>query len=102
MSKVKEERPVAEGSPPALWELLTGALYDRTKYLDGQLCTFVDSTTADERQAKAAKDIVRTLLWAYEKKLEKSIECYLARYFYNPKIAIFPCWLEKQVKKEYS
>jgi len=102
MSKAKEERPVAEGPPRALWECLTGYLYDKTRYLDGQLCTFVDSTTGDERQAKAAKDIVRTLLWAYEKEVENSIERWLAIYFFSPKMAIFPQWLEKQVKKERS
>ena len=41
------------------WEVTT----DATNYLVGQIATLLDAMLPDERQAKAAKDIAKTLIW---------------------------------------
>lgn len=99
MSKTKDVT-VEQGSPQTLWDMLTSVMIDRMRYLEGQLCTFVDSTTGDERQAKAAKDIVKTLLWAHEREVEKCLEHYMFLFSLSSEMKLFPQWLEKRLKKE--
>lgn len=100
---MSEKNETSEGQvPSALWDLLTDVMVTSMRHLEGQLCTFVDSTTGDERQAKAAKDIVKTLLWAYEREAEKHLEGYLFMYSQSPRMELFPDWLKKRLKKENS
>ena len=87
-------------STQALWDVVTEGLVHQTRHLEGQLCTFVDATTSDGRQAKAAKDTVKTLLWAYERGIEESFERSLSVKYHNSEMALAPQWLEERFKRE--
>lgn len=73
---------------------------DKANYLVGQISTLLDSIIADERQAKAAKDLARKQIWdtEYERGREETylLNCYRR----NPKIGLFPKCEEGKYKKE--
>ena len=72
----------------------------KANHLVGQISTLLDSILADERQAKAAKDLARGLIWdtEYERGREETyiLNCYRR----NLEMGIFPKCEEEQLKKE--
>ncbi len=101
MSKAKQIPDEPGAVEPTLWMLLTGSTIDSMRHLEGQLLTLMDAITNDERQVKAIKDTVKTLLWAEERETEKYIERWLHLHS-RSKMPIVPDWLEKRFKKEDS
>lgn len=73
---------------------------DKANYLVGQISTLLDSILADERQAKAAKDLARSLIWATEYERGREETYILNCYRRDPKIGIFPKCEEEKFKKE--
>ena len=70
-----------------------------TKHLVGKIVTLLDSVLADERQAKAAKDLAKTMIWDVENERAKAEEYILNDYRRSPEIGIFPEWKEKDLKE---
>lgn len=101
---MSETKHVGEPSPqlnPTLWMLLGDSTIASIRHLEGQLLTLMDAITSDERQVKAIKDTVKTLLWVEEREMEKYIERWLHLYS-TSKMPIVPDWLERRFKKEDS
>ncbi|GAG76064.1 unnamed protein product [marine sediment metagenome] len=69
-----------------------------TNHLIGKIVTLLDSVIADERQAKAAKDLARTMLWDTENDRGRAEDYILRCYRSNPKVGIFPDWKEKELR----
>lgn len=64
------EKDKVEGQVPrGYWELSTCA----TNHLVGQISTLLDAMLPDERQAKAAKDIAKTLIWERKNEIDREI-----------------------------
>ena len=64
------EKEKTEGQMPSgIWEVTTHA----TNYLVGQIATLLDAMLPDERQAKAAKDIAKTLIWNRKNEMDRAI-----------------------------
>lgn len=72
----------------------------KANHLVGQISTLLDSILADERQAKAAKDLARGLIWDTENERGREEVYILSCYRRNPKTGIFPEFEEEQLKKE--
>ncbi len=73
---------------------------DRANYLVGQISTLLDSIIADERQAKAAKDLARKQIWDAEYERGRDETYILSCYRRNPEMGIFPECEEEKLKKE--
>ena len=56
--------------PSAIWQVTFG----NTQHLIGQIATLLDAMLADERQAKAAKDIAKTLIWERKNEMDRELE----------------------------
>ena len=54
----------------SVFEVTFGA----TKHLVGQIATLLDAMLPDERQAKAAKDMAKTLIWERKNEMDKELE----------------------------
>ena len=68
---MSEKDKVRTGQVPSgLWEVTFGA----TNHLVGQIATLLDATLPDERQAKAAKDIAKTLIWERKNEMDRELE----------------------------
>lgn len=50
---------------------LSEVTYGETNYLVGKISTLLDAMLSDERQAKAAKDIARNLIWERKNGMDK-------------------------------
>lgn len=66
----------------------------------GQISTLLDSILADERQAKAAKDLARGLIWETEYERGREETYILKCYRRDPGMGIFPECEEEKLKKE--
>lgn len=73
---------------------------DKANYVVGQISTLLDSIIADERQAKAAKDLAKSLIWNTEYERGREETYILSCYRRNPKMGIFPKCEEEKMKKE--
>lgn len=73
---------------------------DKANHLVGQISTLLDALLADERQAKAAKDLARGLIWETEYERGRMEAYILNCYRINPKMGIFPECEEEKLKKE--
>ncbi len=71
-----------------------------TNHLIGKIVTLLDSIIADERQAKAAKDLAKGMLWDIENDRGRAEEHILLCYRSSPEICIFPEWKEKELKEK--
>lgn len=70
------ERAKEEGGVPlGFYEVTTCA----TNHLVGQIATLLDAMLSDERQAKAAKDIAKTLIWERKNEMDRGITHLLSR-----------------------
>ena len=87
-------------SDESLSERLSVLGGDKANYLVGQISTLLDSLLADERQAKAAKDLARGLIWNTEHERGSEEKYILGCYRRNPKMGIFPACEEEKFKKE--
>ena len=67
---VKNEMQEPERVTRRLWEVT----YSETNHLVGQISTLLDAMLPDERQAKAAKDIARTLIWDRKNEMDRELE----------------------------
>lgn len=66
---MSEKNQVTE-EPSELWQVTLGA----TNHLVGQIATLLDAMLPDARQAKAAKDIAKTLIWDRKNELDRELE----------------------------
>ena len=48
--------------------------FGATNHLVGQIATLLDAMLPDERQAKAAKDIAKTLIWERKNEMDRELE----------------------------
>lgn len=55
--------------PTGYWEISTG----ETNHLVGQIATLLDAIISDDRQAKAAKDMAKTLIWERKNSMDREI-----------------------------
>lgn len=55
--------------PAGYWEVSTG----ETNYLVGQIATLLDAIISDDRQAKAAKDIAKNLIWERKNRMDGEV-----------------------------
>lgn len=69
-------------------------------HLVGQISTLLDALLADERQAKAAKDLARGLIWETEYERGRQETYILSCYRRDPEMGIFPKCEEEKFKKE--
>ena len=73
---------------------------DKANHLVGQISTLLDALLVDERQAKAAKDLARGLIWETEYERGR-LETYILNcYRRDPEIGIFPKCEEEKFEKE--
>lgn len=87
-------------SDESLRDRLSALGGDKTNHLVGQISTLLDSILPDERQAKAAKDLARGLIWETEYERGR-LETYILRcYRRDPGMGIFPQCEEEKFKKE--
>ena len=101
MSKEKQVGETPPATETTLWGLLGDSTIASMRHLEGQLLTLMDAITSDERQVKAIKDTVKTLLWSEEREMEKYTERWLHLYSAS-KMPVVPDWLEKRFRKEDS
>ena len=73
---------------------------DQANHLVGQISTLLDSILADERQAKAAKDLARGLIWNTEYERGREETYILGCYRRDPKMGIFPKCEEEKLQRE--
>lgn len=73
---------------------------DKANHLVGQISTLLDSILTDERQAKAAKDLARGLIWETECERGGMETHVLSCYRRNPEMGIFPQCEEEKFRKE--
>lgn len=58
-----------EQVPSGYWEIGT----DATNNLVGRIATLLDAIIPDDRQAKAAKDMAKTLIWERKNQMDREI-----------------------------
>ena len=87
-------------SDKSLRERLGALGGDKANYLVGQISTLLDSILPDERQAKAAKDLARVLIWNTEHERGREETYILSCYRRDPEMGIFPQCEEEKFKKE--
>ena len=72
-----------------------------TNHLVGEVRTLLDAIISDERQAKAAKDMVRDIIWGVDKDRTRGREHILFGFAKTP-VPIFPDWLKEQLERNFS
>lgn len=87
-------------SGESVYDRLAEASHGFTQDLVGRISTLLDSSLTDDRQAKAAKDLARGIIWQLHRERER-MECeVLLSYWKNPKLGIIPEWLEREEKEK--
>lgn len=86
--------------PALLWHELEELKTHIINNLVGELCTLMDSMMDNERQVKAAKDMVKSILWASEDRLRKTLEVTLNNFSKRNNVKVFPDWLEDVLRQE--
>ena len=87
-------------SGETVYDRLSEVGHSLTNHLVGQICTLLDSTLADERQAKAAKDIARGIIWQVQHERIRGETDILLCFRRNPESGLIPDWLELQEKEK--
>lgn len=84
-------------SGDTVYDSLAGLGHELTNHLVGQICTLLDSALVDERQAKAAKDLARQIIWQMQHERIRGEEEIILRYRRSPETGLVPDWKEKEL-----
>jgi len=87
-------------SEETLYHRLREVGYGLAQDLVGRICTVIDATLVDERQAKAAKDLAKGIIWRLQREREEMEVEFLVYHWQNPKLGIIPEWIEKGQKEK--